>query len=141
MENRFTAFLILLLFSSGYGIRAQNSTWKWLNPTPEGAEPMYDIEMPDEQTIVACGRNGNIMHSADGGLNWSAIKAAENNLVSLDFPDAQHGWACGKQGALVKTSDGGTSWSAQTVPGNFDFNDVDFVDSQNGWLAGPGVKG
>ena len=121
------------------GLQAQTFDWKWLNPTPEGAEPMYDIHMPDSQTMVAAGRDGHVMRSADGGQTWSVQKAAESTLFALDFGDAQHGWACGKQGLLVKTSNGGISWTVQSVPGSFDFNDVDFVDAQNGWLAGPGV--
>jgi photosystem II stability/assembly factor-like uncharacterized protein len=100
---------------------------------------MYDVFMTNPQTIVAAGRNGHVMRSADGGQNWSVQKVADQKLQALDFGDALHGWACGPSGTLIKTSDGGITWSPQTVPGNFDFADVDFLDAQNGWLVGPGV--
>lgn len=132
--------LCCLAFSFIHPLYAQDLSWKWVHPYPEGAEPMYDLHMPDAQTIVAVGRNGYVLRSADAGLNWTLLRAADKNLYSIDFADAQHGWACGAEGTIVKTNDGGLTWAAQTAPaGIFNFQDIDFADAQNGWLSGPGV--
>lgn len=138
--NRLNLFLLTFtcLFNA-FNLKSQSTGWIWRNPLPQGAEPMYDIHMADAQTIFAAGRDGYFMRSPDGGQTWSVRKAAGSTLTALDFTDTQTGWACGGQGTVVKTTDGGNTWTTQAVPGSFDFNDVDFVDAQNGWLAGPGV--
>ena len=103
---------------------------------PQGAEPMYDIHLPDVQTIIAAGRDGYILRSGDAGLNWKINRPADQHFRALDFSDALIGWAAGDNGIIFKTSNGGESWSALSVPGNFNFRDVDFADAQTGWACG-----
>ena len=138
MKIQITAFVFSLLCGFGFSF-GQSPEFKWVNPLPEGAEPMYDIHMPDAQTIVAAGRDGYILRSGDGGLSWKISRPQDQHLRALDFAGSQNGWAAGDNGAICTTSNAGESWSALSVPGNFNFRDVDFADAQNGWLCGPGV--
>jgi len=61
------------------------------------------------------GDNGTILHTSDGGLNWTKQKFTyENNSLSslsgVCFVDTNIGWAvgdCGGGGLIIHTSTGG----------------------------------
>jgi photosystem II stability/assembly factor-like uncharacterized protein len=97
-----------------------------------------------------------ILHTEDGGQNWSAAKIpeAENNDpfepadagFALGGNGAQLlGWVVGKRGKIAKTTDGGATWQIASVTsgsGNFpidrNFNYIFFKDTTTGWAIGDG---
>jgi photosystem II stability/assembly factor-like uncharacterized protein len=46
------------------------------------------------------------------------------------------GWAVGEWGTIIHTSDGGITWADQSLGEDRQYNDIHFVDEQNGWIAG-----
>jgi photosystem II stability/assembly factor-like uncharacterized protein len=57
---------------------------------------------------------GGILHTSDGGTNWSVSLVDEGgNLSAVQFIDAQHGYALI---AFRTTDDGGSTWHAITPP-------------------------
>ncbi|MFI5252126.1 MAG: WD40/YVTN/BNR-like repeat-containing protein [Bacteroidota bacterium] len=59
----------------------------------------------------ACGANGIIVHSDDGGTSWQMqTSGTTNTLKSIQFIDQMNGWAVGLGGTLLHTTNGGNSW-------------------------------
>lgn len=87
-----------------------------------------------------------LLSTINGGRTWMIQKIP--NLLSVHFTDLQHGWAVGRNATLLRTTNGGTDWKpaeeVQAVVGlpvessnyNFGFRDVQFLDTDHGWLIG-----
>jgi photosystem II stability/assembly factor-like uncharacterized protein len=61
--------------------------------------------------LVAVGRRGVILTSADSGVTWLQVPSPVSaDLTSVRFSDATHGWITGHDAVVLKTSDGGKSW-------------------------------
>jgi photosystem II stability/assembly factor-like uncharacterized protein len=89
----------------------------------------------------------------DGGQNWEWINTHISVSLSVGFAlvqgaldrvDAQNAWAVGGLGDVLHTSDGGSTWVTQTLTCDWPvcdkrLFDVDFVDTQQGWIAGEGL--
>lgn len=61
--------------------------------------------------LVAVGRRGVILASADAGKSWQQMPSpVSSDLTAVHFPDAEHGWAVGHDAVVLKTSDGGKTW-------------------------------
>jgi photosystem II stability/assembly factor-like uncharacterized protein len=121
-----------------------------------------DIVFVDRSTgfIFGSGRKGVgtiIFRTTDGGATWAQYEAGEaewsmDGVSAASFADGQNGWAVagwetdmGEGSSILHTSDGGLSWERQfgyeasTPTGDHPwYRDVDFVDSQHGWVVGDG---
>jgi len=83
------------------------------------------------------GGHGIIIHTSNGGQNWSIQTAAKDTTLSdVTFANAFKGWAVGIDGTILSTSNGGNDWSLQSSGVNFDLVSVSFVDSTSGWISG-----
>jgi photosystem II stability/assembly factor-like uncharacterized protein len=90
--------------------------------------------------------------SVDGGLTWAATGIPAAGASSLDFAGATEGWATGfgdlawywtgsgggaARGQVLHTADGAT-WQEQLSETGRAFFDVDFADTEAGWVVGSG---
>lgn len=105
----------------------------------------YDPDS-DEMTIY-------LASTQDGGQNWEWVNTHITGSLSvgfalvqgaLDMVDPEHIWAVGGLGQVIHTSDGGSNWITQTLTCDWPICvkrlfDVDFVDTQQGWIAGEGL--
>ena len=109
MKKYFLLFLIL--FSSGNTINAQNCTWKWQNPLPQG-NTLNSIRFINNNTGWAVGNTGTILKTTDAGTSWLRISSGTfNNLQSVFFVDSISGWVAGDNGTILRTTDGGLNWN------------------------------
>jgi hypothetical protein len=94
------------------------------------------------------GYYGVILYTIDGGLTWTIqnILYGDYELFDVFFIDQQIGWAVGRWydmgtmeyfGYIVNTTDGGVTWSTD-YSSSGGLNDIHFVNSQRGWIAGDG---
>lgn len=77
---------------------------------------------------------------------WEVLYVWSNVILfKVDFVDSDYGWVIGSDYQINQyifhTTDGGKTWvqqSAPPPPGNFPlpFNDIYFIDRQNGWGVG-----
>lgn len=99
---------------------------------------------------------GYIYQTTDGGETWEVQFEAEAALFNLHFIDKQTGWVVGDKRSIFATTDGGNTWNFVTRGTNerhkssygqpdylgneplhtFTLYDIDFVDTQNGWIVG-----
>jgi len=60
----------------------------------------------------AVGDYGIILHTTNGGVNWSSQNSGTNSpLRSVSFSDHHNGYAAGGLGTILKTTNGGTTWT------------------------------
>ena len=100
--------------------------------------------------------SGYIYRTVDGGEIWEVQFSTEAALFNLHFIDKETGWVVGDQRSVFATNDGGAMWKFITHGSNqrhkssygqpeylgneplhtFTLYDIDFTDSQNGWIVG-----
>ena len=98
-------------------------------------ENLFGVACLDKNEVVACGENGKILKTVDGGETWSVKFEKEGyDMIHVGFADAQVGYACGDscwwnsdnhKGVIVKTTDGGETW--QELP-NTEFVHLEWPD-------------
>lgn len=105
---------------------------------------LHAVRFVDANEGWACGDDGLILHTIDGGKNWerqpSGVRAS---LRDLHFADAFTGFAVGREelaysggsaGVILFTDDGGVKWrtmSRREIPGLFG---IRFADEQHAFL-------
>ena len=98
-------------------------------------ENLFGVACLDKNEVIACGENGKILKTVDGGETWTVRFEKEGyDMIHVAFADAQVGYACGDscwwnndnhKGVIVKTTDGGETW--QELP-NTDFVHLEWPD-------------
>ncbi|MCK7482836.1 MAG: hypothetical protein M0C28_41235 [Candidatus Moduliflexus flocculans] len=92
----------------------------------------------NETTGYAAGAS-TILKTTDGGATWGMI-SSEYTLTSLDFTSPERGVGVGWNGLVILTTDGGLSWD-QLVPWTpYSLFDVDFYDTDTGYIAGGSIE-
>lgn len=103
---------------------------------------IINIEMMDEIYGWAVTEQ-HIIRTNDGGMTWYNVTPPElmeaGYSVSTEFLDVSHAWIqvvdptnYPNGGTLHHTSDGGMTWEAVETP--FSGGDLEFVNSQDGWM-------
>ena len=98
-------------------------------------ENLFGVACLDKNEVIACGENGKILKTVDGGETWTVKFEKEGyDMIHVAFADAQVGYACGDscwwnsdnhKGVIVKTTDGGETW--QELP-NTEFVHLQWPD-------------
>ncbi len=121
------------------------------------------VSFPDAGHGYAVAADNSLFRTVDGGQSWALVPTplpiidpralvASNGLLGVDFTDADHGHIVSSGDKILVTSDGGKSWVAQPTPlpaevsarwpfgppSAWNFNAVDFVDQDNGFVVGAG---
>lgn len=87
--------------------------WEYLDVKNDNFTAL-DCRSADE--VWACGYNGSIQHTTDGGKTWDRVRNGNNitkkkyNLTDIRFKDASNGYAVGEKGLVIYTSNGGKDW-------------------------------
>lgn len=122
----------------------------WTNQSSNTNSDLYNINFVDNNTGWTFGDSTSgvtfirpiIRKTTDGGTTWSVqdLLTSDYKILSSYFFNTLSGIAVGKyqitgDGVVLTTTNGGTSWSANTnIPERL--FDVDFADSNNGWIVG-----
>ncbi|HRP01960.1 MAG TPA: YCF48-related protein [Candidatus Kapabacteria bacterium] len=85
------------------------------------------------------GNNGGAKFSTDNGFTWLDKNTGVSMFGSFLLSPLK-GWACGNQDNVIYTSDGGINWQDKDCGLEVsDYDDMWFVDENNGWVVGAGV--
>jgi photosystem II stability/assembly factor-like uncharacterized protein len=80
---------------------------------------LTSVSFADDKHGWAVGHWGVIMHTADGGDNWSIQRSdtvEDRPLFSVHFFDANDGIAVGLWSLVLRTHDGGKTWETINLP-------------------------
>jgi photosystem II stability/assembly factor-like uncharacterized protein len=107
-------------YFSGYGsiLKTTDSAYSF-NPLPIDNDFFVSISFPEINTGYACGYNGGIYKTSNGGNSWTDQLKNNNDLKhtihfnEIKFFDENEGYAVGNNGLIVHTKDGGKNW--QTI--------------------------
>jgi photosystem II stability/assembly factor-like uncharacterized protein len=151
------------VFIVGYGgkiIETTNGGRSWTQ-RPSGTDvALYSVHFVDDQVGWISGQDALILHTTDGGKTWdkqesnATFEDRETGtqplfLFALHALDRDHAWAVGDRSIISSTSDGGKTWRARKVAMESDLSggqslaaadpilyDVQFTDTQHGWIVG-----
>lgn len=96
----------------------------WSQQTSGTANNLFSVHFVSDNEGWAVGFSNTILHTTNGGANWTAQTNQSGVTVSsylgVRFIDSNTGWAGGGS-EVVRTTDGGASWTAQgaTQDGRF----------------------
>ena len=130
--KKFIPFFIvyLLLYINCFS----QTCWIWQNPYPQ-SNTLMQVRFINQNTGYACGYNGIVTKTTNGGNNWTVFNTGFNygNAFGGRFacPDANNIWVVG-YGRILHSSNGGNNWISTTTAG--DNRDVFFVNSNTGWI-------
>jgi len=87
------------------------------------------------------GGNEIFLRTTNGGNNWTALSLV-TNVNSISFINVNTGFHVGESSSgykdIRRTTNGGNTWISVFTPGTFKFNDIFFVNSSTGFIAGNG---
>lgn len=80
---------------------------------------VYGVQIQADGTAFACGELSLIMHSTNGGQDWTRVHAGSSSsagvsptLSAIRIAESGLGFAVGQEGTVLRTRDGGQSWSS-----------------------------
>lgn len=129
---------------------SDGSTWQAAAvPGAGGGEHLNAVAMADAAHAVGVGSNATIIHTTDGGNEWTrlttlpqAVKDAVVEFEGVCVLSRTQWWVSGSDGTVLLTTDGGATWADRSLPlppGTNEWNtyvhDVEFVDVATGWAA------
>lgn len=108
---------------------------QWFQQNSGTAVNLHSINFHhgNESMVWACGDNGVILHSSNGGTSWiTQNSGTANDLYCICFMETSGGpvFAVGEGGTILRTTNDGTNWLSVTSPTTHtlrDISDYNFV--------------
>ena len=97
-------------------ILIKQGTGPWQQQVSPTSQMLTAVTFKGDQLGWAVGHDAVILHTQDGGNNWSIQlnqPDLEKPLMDIHFFDQQHGIAIGAYGLFYRTLDGGKSWQKE----------------------------
>jgi len=104
------------------------------NPPPS----LFGVFFTDKNNGWACGIEGTIITTKDGGISWDQISPVTDYTLYTIFIKDKKGWAVGDKGAYLTSEDGGKTWvyDESIIKSKQPFRDINFSSAKNGWIGG-----
>jgi len=123
---------VVLLIPILQAVVAQDE-WVWRNPLPQGNN-LSDVDFINDLEGWAVGGGGMILHTIDGGQNWTIQPSGENSsLNDISFPSKGVGYIAGEN-VVLKSTDSGKSWQKLTTAPS-GAKRIIFIDEKIGWMG------
>jgi len=114
-------------------------------PSPKLDGRVHDFYFIDANTGLACGDNGILRKSTDGGHNWSHVNIPVGGYYfefrNLSFINNTTGYTASHSRKIFKTTDFGNNWdSLPSISYSLDFvvHHICFPSEGKGWAVGTG---
>ncbi|MEM7161030.1 MAG: YCF48-related protein [Bacteroidota bacterium] len=95
-----------------------------------------DVHVQNEDQIFACGKEGLIIQSTDGGNTWSQINIGLADWNAINFKDVQEGYIAGESGNVMRSIDGGLSWQIEESGTTGNILNIDITDLGTIYISG-----
>lgn len=120
-------------------INSSNGGANWNVQYFERYKVLRKLMVMNERRVWAVGDDGYNVRTTDGGLSWVRFSVLDHSVSSMTFTDSLNLWCCGMNGFIARSTDGGENWVEQYSCSNSEFNDIQMVDSDYGWIVAPGL--
>lgn len=129
--------ILIYLFFLCFNSQAQNQPEAWqLLSTGTNAD-LYSVHCINKDTVFACGSEGTVIKSLDGGENWTSQNTGTNVLLKkIRFANDTIGFAVGETGTIIKTTDAGETWTQLTSGTSENLNSVFCLDKDTVYAVG-----
>ncbi|HEY3251579.1 MAG TPA: YCF48-related protein [Ignavibacteria bacterium] len=133
---------ILLLFIVNCSLLIVNCFGQWLQQISGITGQLRDCDFINQNTGWACGDNGVVLKTTNGGVNWIQQNTGVFKLLEgIDAVDANILYSVGWFQTILKSTNGGTNWiiirDGPTGTGSTFFKCF-FLNSLTGWLLRSG---
>jgi photosystem II stability/assembly factor-like uncharacterized protein len=107
------------------------------------------VSAVSESVVWACGSNGTVLRTEDGGLVWHPLTVTADPIYfrDVDAIDARTAYVLsigpGPLSRIYKTSDAGATWALQFTKGEStgDLDGMAFWDADHGLVVGDSIDG
>lgn len=139
MKTKFnlSVFSLLILLFTQTNLSAQ-SVWTTQYLSNINGNYLRKIQFINQYTGWACGGNGTLIRTTNGGDNWSIINCGTTSfLTAMYFLDANTGWIGSEDAFIRKTTNGGVTWYAASAPvaGGWWTAYLSFINAQTGYAS------
>jgi photosystem II stability/assembly factor-like uncharacterized protein len=93
------------------------------------------IHFLDENNGWSAGIGGKVVHTIDGGGQWTNLAELGTDLYDIHFTSTTKGWVAGDDGMLYKTTDG-LNFQPEELGVDEKLNTLHFTDTLHGWVGG-----
>ncbi|MBL7682065.1 MAG: T9SS type A sorting domain-containing protein [Flavipsychrobacter sp.] len=132
-------YILLALWLLPFRVFAQVSFTALTTGTSQN---LLGISFADTSTGYACGDDGIVIKTANGGTSWVTLNTGTTqklwDIKCVPNSNGQKAVAVGDNNTVIKTTDGGSTWTAQSIPfqtGSFVFG-VQCLDDLNYYACG-----
>lgn len=138
-----TGYFVTATFAAGGKIYGTEDGQNWTLLHSDPSNYFLSVFFLNEETGWVGGGDigsGIILHTDDGGVNWTTQTGTCEQIESIYFVDTNNGWAVANDGTsgvyyIYHTTDGGAHWATQKT--GFDYvRSVWFTTPLNGFVAG-----
>jgi len=125
-------------FDSCFIMTTEDGGDTWTDTSPEDVSQLNDVFFINGDTGFACGYDGNIIKTTDGGYSWNLIFEEYGfTAANIYFFDNDHGIVTGRNEYAI-TQDGGETWTMYYIENGMLFTGFDAINDTTGYAAGPG---
>ena len=117
--------------------------WNYILDIPGTRGMLLDLEFTDSLHGFACGYNGNVIRSTDGGQTWSLAPTplTGRNYRKMTFTTSLRGFAVGTNfndstQTIIETNDGGATWTTVIDQPGAGLNAITFINGGIGFAVG-----
>lgn len=111
--------------------------WVRIAPTGISTTALNTVDFVDENNGMACGTNGVIIRTADGGNTWTQTTAGiGSGFNSMAYSSTNKAVAIGNQGGIRYTTNGGGTWTTAASGTNVSLWSISFADANIGYIGG-----
>jgi photosystem II stability/assembly factor-like uncharacterized protein len=118
MKNFKLTFTFLVILLSGINIDSQ-----WIQVNTGFPQFHTAVHFIDSSNGIACGSNGMIIKSVNGGLNWTLCNSGTTQYLNdIKFVNNQIVIATGNNQIILRSTDSGNNWVTVQGPGARDYH-------------------
>ncbi|MCK6614130.1 MAG: YCF48-related protein [Ignavibacteriaceae bacterium] len=132
----FSASNFLLAGNGGAITRTTNGGTGWIVTNADTLERnITAVSFPSSLIGYACGSEGMILKTTDGGATWSEqASGVTGSLWGINFVNNDTGYIAGASGTILKTMDGGATWVSINY-GTVTHYLITFISPSTGFLG------
>jgi photosystem II stability/assembly factor-like uncharacterized protein len=109
------------------------ATAQWYQQNSGTTIHLQSVFFIDENTGWACGSEGVIIKTTNGGEDWfERNSTTTEDLREINFVDENYGWAY-QYHLILSTTDGGATWSTQPFGPPENLVALQFINASTGW--------